>query len=120
MQMLDRLTAVFPAVVDDPIAVRQPFLRGDFFRHEENVRDDRRIFLRQRVGGSDVLFRDQKHMRRSLRIEIAEGENLVVLVDLIAGDLPGRDLAENTIHVSPHPAHAALDKAQAAQENLLS
>ena len=54
VQVLYSLAAVLTAVVDDAVAVREPFLRGELLGNEENVRDDRRVFLCQRIGRSDV------------------------------------------------------------------
>ena len=44
-----------------------------------------------------MLFRHNEDMDGGLGIDVTESENIVVLIDLIAGDLPGEDRAENTI-----------------------
>jgi hypothetical protein len=39
-------------------------------------------------------------MNRSLRIYIPESENILVLIDLVAGNFPGNNFAKQTIIIS--------------------
>ena len=66
VQVLYSLPAVLAAVVDDTVTVRQSLLRGNFLCRREDVCDNLRVFLRQRVGRGDVHFRDHQdvHGRR--------------------------------------------------------
>ncbi len=47
----------------------------------------------EQVG--ERLFRDDQHMRRRLRGDVAEGQHLVVFIDDVGGNFAGDDLGEN-------------------------
>src|SRR5699024_1828626 len=40
-----------------------------------------------------------EHMHRSLRVQVLEGDHVVVLVDALGGDVPGDDLAEDAVRI---------------------
>ena len=45
-----------------------------------------------------VLFRHDEHVYRRLRVDVPEGKHVFILVHLVAGNLPGDDLAEDAVH----------------------
>lgn len=85
------------AVVDDAVAVFQPLSLGNLRDGGEAGRDSAGVRVIEFVGGSNVLLRHDEDMHRGLGIDIPEGEDLVVLIDLAAGDLPGDNLAKQAI-----------------------
>ena len=74
MQVLYGLSAVFAAVVDDAIAVRETFCRRNLLCDREDVCDDLRVFFRKVICGSDVLLWNHQNVHRRLRVEVAECE----------------------------------------------
>ena len=52
----------------------------------------------QVMQGSDVLPGNDQEVHRRLRIDILEGDRQIVLIQALRGDLPGSDLAEQTLH----------------------
>jgi hypothetical protein len=54
------------------------------------------------IGGGflqsgDMLFRDNKHVRRTLRIQIFESKGVIVFVNLLGWDFASYDAAEKTV-----------------------
>ena len=81
VQVFDGLTRTVAAVVDDAEAVLEIELLGYLCRRLEHFGDDRAV-LRGYLGRAlYVLLRDNENMKRSLRLEIIECENIVVLID---------------------------------------
>ena len=81
VQVFDGLTRTVAAVVDDSEAVLEIELLGYLRRRLEYFGDDRAV-LRGYLGSAlYVLLRDNENMERSLRLEIIECENIVVLLD---------------------------------------
>src|SRR3546814_4213223 len=55
-----------------------------------------------------TLFRsDHQNMHRRLRPDVVEGERIVVLVDLLAGNFAAQDPGEDVVVVVDHPASLA-------------
>ena len=73
------------------------YRNGAIMARDEAARGGRGVFLRQLRGGADVLFRHNENVRRGLGVDVAEGEHVVVFIDLAAADFAARNLAENTI-----------------------
>src|SRR5687768_5521135 len=55
---------------------------------------------RQVVERRDVLLRDHQDVHRRLRVDVVEGEQLIVFVDLRRGNVTRNDLAEQAAHTS--------------------
>ena len=51
--------------------------------------------VRELVELRPALLGDHQRVPRRERADVEEGEDVVVLVDLVAGDLPGEDLVED-------------------------
>ena len=49
------------------------------------------------TAGGDVLLGDHQEVDRSLRVDVVEGKDALVLVHLAGGDLPRGDLTKQTI-----------------------
>lgn len=81
MQVFDGLTRTVAAVVDDSEAVLEIELLGYLRRRLEYFGDDRAV-LRGYLGSAlYMLLRDNKYMKRSLRLKVIERENTVILVN---------------------------------------
>jgi hypothetical protein len=50
------------------------------------------------IGGDDFLFRDDEHVDRRLRRDVAKGEAFVVFIDDVGGDLAVDDSLEDGAH----------------------
>ena len=81
MQVRHRLAAVLLAVEDQPIAVRQAQLVRQLGRDEMQMAEQFAVFRRNVRVGRDDLARDDEDVDRRLRIDVMEGEALVVFVD---------------------------------------
>ena len=72
------------------------------------------LTLREVGGVRVVAARDHQHVRGGLRVEVAEGEGRLALVDHVGRDVPGDDLAEQAVlggrvahgDSMPHPPRA--------------
>src|SRR2546423_3182695 len=87
------------ACVDDGAVARFGVpLFGCYARgHAQEVSEHRLFALARFVERSDVRARDDERVRRGLRVDVAEGQRLLVLVDLRRGNLARGDLAEDTV-----------------------
>ena len=97
MQVRHGLTRVGAAVADHPVATRQPLRRRDSGDDLKNVGDDGAVFLRDAVAAGDVDLGDHQNVGRCLGVDVPEGEDRIILVDLGGGDIPRNDFAEQTI-----------------------
>ncbi len=97
--VVDRLAPQVIAVHDDAKAFLATLLFGETLCGEQYVASERLIVLfAQVMEGRNVLLRNDKKMHRRLRGDVVEGDYLVIFVNLLRGDIPGHDLAEQTIH----------------------
>ena len=75
-------------------------LIGDLLRHFCHMGELRGIRLGE-FGHIGVMFaRNDEHMHLGLRIDVLEGVGGFILIHLLAGNLAGDDLAEQTILVA--------------------
>lgn len=81
VQVFDGLTRTVAAVVDDSEAVLEIELLGYLRRRLEYFGDDRAVLRGYLSSTLYVLLRDNENMKRSLRLEVIECENIVVLID---------------------------------------
>jgi len=51
------------------------------------------------LQGFNMRFRDQKQMYRGPGIDVMEGDEIIILEDLLGGDLALDDFAENAVHI---------------------
>ena len=96
MQVVDALARLLPDVGDHAVAVQTQLLRhlGDDF---ENVGNHGAVVPGHLGHRTDVGLGDDQKVGGCLGIDVIEGVALLVLIDLVGGDLPGADLAEQTI-----------------------
>ena len=99
VDVVDRLAAQVVAVHDDPEAVLAALFFGQPLRREKDVSGKRLvILLAEIVERGDVLLRDHQEVHGRLGRNIVEGDDLIVFINLVCGDVSRHDLAEQTIH----------------------
>ena len=91
------LAAVAAGVDDGSEAVRAAFLLGKLRHEVDHFTQECGIFGFGRSQGLDVLLGNNQKMHGRLGVDVAEGEHVVVFIDLAAADFAARNLAENTI-----------------------
>ena len=97
MQVLDSLAGIGAALPDHPARPGHALGLGDFRNDLENVGNDCAVFGGYAIAVGNVRFGHHQHMGGRLGIDVPEGEDGFVLVDLGGGDLPGNDFTEQTI-----------------------
>jgi hypothetical protein len=115
MNMKNRLAGV-PTVVDhEPItaSLEAPLLR-DILRDQEQMPDLFLIYWFHAVNIRDMLFRNNKDMRRRLRIDILESDGMIILIHKLCRDRFLDDLAEDAI-LLPYHAISYLSKRRKKQ-----
>lgn len=100
MQMSDGLSAVLAAIIDNTVAVFQAFLLGDLGDRLENTGYEVAVFGIYAIGTFDMLFGNYHRMERSLRCNIGERINIVVLEYLGRRHLTCRYLTKKAVHLS--------------------
>ena len=63
----------------------------------ENVTDERGLLLAQLCGRGDVGLRNNKEMLRCQRLDVIKRQALLVLIQLLRGDLACQNAAENAV-----------------------
>ena len=96
MQMLNGLTGVGAAVADHAITILQAFSLGDLGDHLKDVSNNSAVFSGDAVAIFNVGLGNHQHMGGSLGIDVPEGVDGFVLIDLGGRDLTGDNLAEQT------------------------
>src|SRR6476660_1237895 len=117
MDVEDRLSRTGARVHDGAIAGGDPLRSGNLRGGEHEPAHHRGI--RRLVERSDVLLRDHEDVRRRLRIDVAEGDRVLVLADDLRRDLPAHDAAEQAGvgHVVFSSARVSASAAMAAVSN---
>ena len=82
MKVADTLASVLAAVCNDAVAVCKSFKVCDLRYGFKDRGDRRRILGGDRVRPRDMLLRDDENVYRSLRVYVAEGVYLIILLDL--------------------------------------
>src|SRR5215210_1471728 len=118
MQVKDGLTRVRARVHHGAIALLgDPFGLRDLRRHEHQTPDLRSVggLVQRRY----VLLRDDENVRRSLRVDVAEGYGMLVFVNHLCGNLAPDDAAEETAlgHVDLNSARERARPAMPAVSN---
>ena len=104
MQVLHGLARVAAAVADHPVAACQTLGLGDSRNDLKDVGHHRTVFGADTVTVGDVDLGHHQNVGRRLGVDIPEGEDGVVLVDLGRGNFPRDDFTEQTIrHFSLPP-----------------
>lgn len=93
----DHLTGIGAGVEHKPVALIEAFLRS----HLGSERDERvETTLRRGLGRIDpVPAGDDQEVGGRLRMQVTEGDRLVVAADHLGRDVPGDDLAEQAVRI---------------------
>src|SRR5258707_7712089 len=97
VQMIHVLPADPTRVDDGPEALRAALLARETPRTDEHAPEDSAVPLLDHRERFDVLLGDDYEVHGGRRIDVVEGEHLIVLVDLAARDLASDDLAEDAV-----------------------
>ena len=81
VQVFDGLTRAFAAVIHYPEAVLEVKLLCYLRRRLEHFGDDRAVLRGYLRRALYMLLRDNKYMKRSLRLKVIERENTVILIN---------------------------------------
>jgi hypothetical protein len=96
VQVVHHLPAVIVAVDDEPETVfGDAFGPGDVTSHDEHVAQGALVLVGHVVDRGDRLVRNDEHVHRRLRTDVAEGRDPVVLVHDGGRDFTRDDLFEN-------------------------
>src|SRR5215470_12684734 len=83
VQMLHFLPPDAPGIDDRPVAVGRALLAREAPRERENPSQNLGILQRRVRERSDMALRNHHEMHRRLRVDVLEGEDILVLVDLL-------------------------------------
>ena len=101
VQVKDTLPRILADVPDEPIAGRGDTLGlSHCVRRAHHRRQYRPICGLDRVDACDMAAWNDQRMRRRLGIQVAEGNHVVVAIDLCAGNAASDNTAEKTVRVS--------------------
>ena len=95
VQMRHGLAAVAPVVDHEPVAVFEPELLREGGGGEEEVTKDRLVGGRGLADARDELLRDDEHVHRCLRVDVVDGNAVLVFVRQLGRDLAVDDLLED-------------------------
>ena len=102
MEMGDGFSAVGAVVDDEAVAAGVQFqLAGDFLGGGEKVAEDGVVFRGDSGVAGVVLFGDEEDMNGGLGGDIAEGEDLIVLVEDVGGKFAVDDPLEDRFGHGP-------------------
>src|SRR3546814_181358 len=102
-----RTDTLFPytTLVRSVAVVFDAEILGDLAGSAEEAGDLRLAGIAREVGEGDVgAFRDDQHVYPGLRLNVVKGQHVLVLVDLVAGDLAAQDLGKDIAVVVGHHA----------------
>lgn len=110
----DALAAVGTVVDHDAEAPRELEPGGELTRREEKVAEEGLVAGLSQTDPVDASLGDHQHMDRSLRIDVMDGDALIVLVLDAGGDFPGDDAFKQGRggHGGVRRAKATLQKEQ--------
>src|SRR3990170_3738371 len=97
MEVEDALARLGSDVRHHPVAAAETGLVRDALDDAEEPDQQAGVGIGQGMGIGDVAARDDEHVRRRLRVDVAEGDDLVILVDPVGRDLARHDAAEEAV-----------------------
>ncbi len=101
VQMVDGLATPGTRVRDHPIAVRiETLLGSDRSRSQQERASDGGVTVIQLAHRLDVFSRNNEHVRWSRRLDVAECNDEIVLVDTLAWDVSSNDPTEDTLLIT--------------------
>ena len=102
MEVRDRLSPFRPGIHHNPIAGVQSFLLSDAAYREEQLSGELRILFLQMCQRSYGLPGDHEDVHGSRGVDVAYGDDVLILIDEGTGDFAIDDPAEDRLvcHVS--------------------
>jgi hypothetical protein len=110
MEVRNSLARVCPLVDNKPVAPNQTFLLSDDLRRVQKLQVV--SFLREFCNSRDLFHWADEDVDRRLGIDIAKGENVIILVDDLRGNLPRPDPGEKGCHSRVSPINQVQRKAE--------
>lgn len=92
--MIDRLLPIRATVEDGPVSSFQTLVGGQLLRDQHQVSYKWTIFWLQVIKGRNRAARNDEQVHRSLWINVAEGNTLVVLINDISWNISINDTFE--------------------------
>src|SRR5262245_38521511 len=84
-------------------AIRHSLLSGDLADRTDKRGNLLGRSLLGKIVERDVFaLRDHQHMRRTLRVDVPEGEDMRILIDLVARNLATQDAGEDVVAIVGH------------------
>ena len=87
MQVLHGLAGILADIGDHAVAVVQANFLGQLGDHGKDMAQQGTVLLSQGSGTLDVLFGHNKKVHLGLRVDIVKRHDLIVLIQLVRGDL---------------------------------
>lgn len=98
MKVRNTLSAIRPGVGHQPkAAVGDALLRSQTRRRDPDAMHQPGVGLGDLAQGRQVMPRDDQEMDGSLRVDILNGNEVIVLIDPLGGNLAGDDPAKETV-----------------------
>src|SRR5277367_2996364 len=103
MEMEDGLAGAGAIVEDGAIAVEKIAFSGELRGHQMQFADHRLVFMCRIVQRNKMLSRDKQDVRRRLRADVLERENIWIFVDDFGWNLFRGDFAEQAVSAHQFP-----------------
>jgi len=97
VQPVHTLATLWAIIHDHAVSVREALLLGNLGDRNEKVAQSGLITIFCIAYSSEGLFGEHQDVNRSNRVDIMESKHVIVLEDLLAGDLSLNDLGEDGI-----------------------
>jgi hypothetical protein len=97
VQVKHRLSGARTYVQNCSVSLLDLALAGDFGSRKMASAYYFGIFRLRFFESGEMVFRNDQHMCRCFRVDIVEGENVVILVDFAGGDLAPQDTAKQAV-----------------------
>jgi len=98
VNVVDALASLRTRIENESVAVGHGLpLVSDLIRDGDHPKHQIVVLGDQVVDGGNVLLWNNQDVGRCDRLDIVEGDHLVIAIDLASGYLPGEDFAEKTV-----------------------
>jgi hypothetical protein len=97
MQVEYGLSRARAHIEDGAVSLLDVALAGDLGGGEVTAADDLGVFGLRFLESGEVLLRNYQHVRGSLRIDVLEGEDVIVLVNSLCRNLAAEDAAKKAV-----------------------
>jgi hypothetical protein len=94
MQMEHGLSSARPDIHDRAVTVFDPTIASNARGSEVAESDQIRVFRRGLFQIDNMFLGNDEHMSRALRVDVFEGKEMIVFIDLLAGYFAANDTAE--------------------------